>query len=212
MRAVTISLLTTAAFLRPSPPFSASAQDGPWPKGLEFPQGLVKYSRARLTQSIATTNGRPSIDLVPIRSLEAHWRQPGGLQDVPRGMWRSDLYKFIAAGGWTWLDRLPVKNSFGFFQRELGHTRAYADGTFFADVLSNREGQVFEVRYREKVNGRWENSIAYRERSARPKGFFRIKLRQCHICHDQAGSGGYGTGLVPGGDGVLSDPFPALER
>jgi hypothetical protein len=185
-------------------------QEGLWPAPLEFPQ-MVKYQRARFTQSIATTNGRPSIDSVPIRNLEKHWHQPGGLQDVPRSLWRSDVYVHVEPDSYRWLERLPVKNSFGFIQYELGWTRAYADGTFFCDVLSTERG-VFEVRFREKVAGKWENTIAFKDPAARPPGFFTIKTRQCNSCHGQAGTGGYAVGLVPGGDTVLSDPFPALER
>ena len=80
----------------------------------------------------------------------------------------------------------------------------------FIDALSY-EGKPFEIRQREKKNGRWDSSILFRDKAARPPGYTGLKLA-CSTCHDEAGTGGYGVGLVPGGDGVLSDPFPDLER
>lgn len=184
-----------------------------WPADLPKPE-MSKYTPTQVTQAIATTNNRPSIDRVSRFALEAHWHQPGGLQDVPRELWSSEVYKWVPGDARPFLARLPVKNSFGFFQYELGYTRSYPVGTFFCDVLRNRRGKIFEIRFREKTAEGWENTIAYRHRAARPVGFFNIKTRQCVACHNDAtgpGSGNYGLGLVPGSDTVFSDGFPALE-
>ena len=85
------------------------------------------------------------------------------------------------------------------------------DGTVFVDVLSNADGRVFEQRVREKDGGEWKSYVHYRDRSAYPKGYAGLKGQTCIECHQQAGTGGYGVGLVPGGDGVISDKIPALE-
>jgi hypothetical protein len=181
-----------------------------WPKHLIFPPGLTRYQSARFTQRIAVVNNRDDIRRVDRRLLEEHWQVPGGLEQAPKG-WQSTLYRHLPTNPLVWIGNIAVWNGAN-FQDNRGFKRAYPDGTLFADVLSNKEGQIFEIRYREREGGLWYNYIAYRDRKARSPGFFEIKTRQCNSCHSQAGSGGYAVGLVPGGDGVLSDPFPGLER
>jgi hypothetical protein len=182
-----------------------------WPKDLPFPEGMQRYRQAQWTQTIATTNERPRITPTHKGVLEDHWQQPGGLQGVPRSTYRTWAYKFLPQPPTVWVGRIPVLNRFRNYQFELGWRRSYVDGTFFCDVLENSKGKVFEIRYREKVAGNWENTIAYKDASARPDGFFKIRTDQCNNCHFQAGTGGYAAGLVQGGDTVLSDPFTALE-
>ncbi len=181
---------------------------GPWPESLPFPEEMQRYTPARYTQEIAVTDGRDRISRVPRRNLELKWQVPGGMEGVHG--WRSDLYRYVPAAPQVWVGNIAVWNGSN-FQQNRGWRRAYRDGTFFADVLSNDKGEVFEVRYREKEGGRWFNHVAFRNKAARPRGYVAIRTNQCASCHDQAGTGGYGTGLVPGGDGVLSDPFTALE-
>lgn len=188
---------------------------GPWPKTIAKIDGMELYTPARFTQAIAQTKFVGARDFVPTQTpvhrsnLKMEWQVPGGMEGVDG--WRSDLYKHIPKG-WQreWTARLPVLNSFGNFQYELGWTRAYPDGTVFVDVLSN-EGKVFEARIAEKQEGKWERYVAYRDADAYPSGYSGL-TKTCTSCHQQAGSGGYGVGLVPGADTIISDPFPALER
>lgn len=186
---------------------------GPWPKQFEFPEGFERYTPARYTQSIFTLNSSPAIDRVPRSALLAKWHQPGGLEGVSKEAWRSDVYRKIPGGVHAFQARLPVKNSFGFFQQELGWTRQYPDGTQFMDVLSNRDtGEVFEIRLRSKRDGKWNSEVDFRNRAHRPAGYQSVRLSDCNSCHAEAGTGGYAVGLVPGGDTVISDPFESLER
>lgn len=194
-----------------------------WPRGFPKPLGLVRYQRARFTQAIATTNGSPSIDAVDRRAQLRKWQVPGGLEHVEG--WSSTLYKFQPRDGKAWKERIPVWNggfwsaNYGYgwvttdkkaMQNELGLRRSYPDGTLFVDVLSHR-GKVFEVRYAEKQRGSWDRFIAFKDVAARPIGYHPPSRSECRECHSQTGTGGYATGLVPGGDTVISDPFGSLE-
>lgn len=181
--------------------------DPPWPVGLDKPY-MIRYKRARFTQRIAVTNGRDSITPVPRTSLEMKWQVPGGTQGI-QGV-RSDLYKYVAPDSTRWIGDIPVWNGSN-FQNNRGWKRELAPGSFYADVLS-KDGVVFEVRYLDREKDRWVPHIAYRDHAARPAGYVSLKTRQCAECHQAAGTGGYATGLVSGGDFILSDPFPALER
>lgn len=181
---------------------------GPWPKGEPFPKGLVRYESAKYTQSIFRLNDVPTIRPVHRSGLLGRWRVPGGMEGVE---FRSTLYKYVPVRESNWRGMIPVLNSFGYFQNELGNLRSYPDGTVFVDVLSNADGRVFEQRVREKDGGEWKSYVHYRDRSAYPKGYAGLKGQTCIECHQQAGTGGYGVGLVPGGDGVISDKIPALE-
>lgn len=185
---------------------------GLWPKEFEFPAGFERYKPAEYTQSIFTLNSSPTIQSVPRRSLLPKWHQPGGLEGVPRTRWSSETYKKTPGPAVAVQTRLPVKNSFGFYQQELGWTRQYPEGSQFMDVLSNRDtGQVFEIRLRTKEGGKWISEVDYRNRAHRPLGYRPVSVSECNGCHQEAGTGGYAVGLVPGSDTVLSDPFPALE-
>lgn len=178
---------------------------GPWPKSLVIFQGMRRYRSARFTQAIYTLNGRPQIDMVPRSSLKEEWQVPGGMEGIVG--WRSDLYKYVPDGYWQqWQRRLPVVNSFGYTQYELGYTRSYPDGTFFVDALSNADGKPFEVRVREKQEGKWTSYIAWKDVSERPVGYHGL-TKKCSDCHSQAGTGNYGAAMVSGADTVFSDPF-----
>ena len=197
----------------------------PWPTELEWPRWiehkgkrklvmedgrvLAGYNKAQNTQSIATTNNRPSIDAVPIHTVNnGKWTAPGGVVGIDRA--RSYFYAYRADGSKQYQTRLPVLNRFNNYQYEIGWTREYTDGTVFLDSLSY-EGKSFEVRQREKVKGEWKSSVLYRDKTAFPPGYKSPSLNACTNCHSEAGTGGYAVGLVPGGDGVLSDPFPGIE-
>lgn len=193
-------------------PDDDASASGRWPKSLVFFKGMVRYRSAKFTQAIYTLNNGPAIDPVERKYLKQEWQVPGGMEGVHG--WKSDLYKFIPEG-WQreWQNRLPVKNSFGNYQYELGYTRAYPDGTFFVDALSNEHGKPFEVRVREKQNGQWQSYIAWKDVSERPAGYAGLTKR-CNECHNPIngpGSGEYGVAMVSGADTVFSDPFPQLE-
>lgn len=171
------------------------------------PKGLYILDRARFTQSIAVTNGRDTITRVPRTAQEEKWQVSGGMVGLTG--WKSERYGYWPEQPKMWVGDINVLNSLGYFQKNRGWKREYPVGTYFLDVLSTDKG-VFEVRKREKTEERWEASIEYRDTAARPAGYHGLK-QACNSCHSQAGSGGYASGLVPGGDTVIGVPFPALE-
>jgi hypothetical protein len=169
------------------------------------PPGAVEYRSAVYTQAIYRLDERPRIDPTGIRHFDAKWHQSGGLAGLTGATSRK--FRTLPEGKSvaSVLGGISVKNSFGFFQTELGIVRTYPDGTRFDDILIARGG-VFEHRAREKVSGSWKSRVVYTNNADRPAGY--VPLRQsCDSCHGESGSGGYGVGLVPGGDGVLSDPL-----
>jgi len=186
-----------------------------WPEGIPFMRGLVKYSPAQFTQEIAVTDGRDRISKVHRTRIDDQhkWATPGGLYKV--NGWKSDLYKYIPEGGQLWVGDIAVKNSFGYFQNNRGWKRSYPDNALFVDILSNiKSKKVFEARIAEKINGKWQRYVAFKDQSERPPGYYGLKMK-CSTCHnkiDGPGTGGYATGLVLGGDEIISDPFPALEN
>lgn len=197
----------------PGPPtvpgFVWKAPKHPWPEALPFPKGLKRYRRAVNTQSIYVLVGHGDrIDRVPRTRLERKWNVPGGMLGVEG--WQSDLYRVVPGAPQVWVGNIAVLNSSGYFQANRGYRRSYPAGTVFADVLSSK-GRVFEVRYAEKRANGWERYVAFKDASARPAGYQGLQGQRCASCHSEAGTGAYGAGLVPGGDGVISDPFQELE-
>lgn len=212
---------------------SLSLQEGSWsvtPPGLTLTEGRVlaeepkakakvpvvpkeskPYKGAKYTQSISILDNRDMIRPFLIRRmLDRRWHQPGGLEGL-KG-WRSDKFRLVPKGGrlWIWIGNIGVENSFGYIQQNRGILRQYPDGTRFDELLVNTEvepEQVFEHRVREKHDGKWHSDILYRNPKARPEGYIPVSLNKCASCHDEAGTGKYADGLVPGGDGVLSDPL-----
>jgi len=184
---------------------------GPWPSQLEKPKGFVRYKRANYTQDIAVTNDVDRVYAVPRSGLLAKWHQSGGLEGIDTDEFRSDLYKNEkAAQVRTFVADIQVKNSLGYFQPNRGYKRQYPDGSKFLDVLSNKDGKVFEIRQREKLESAWDNTILFKDEKARPVGYTGLKVA-CASCHSEAGTGSYASGLVPGGDETLSDPITPLE-
>lgn len=180
---------------------------GPWPKSLPKPKDAVRYRRAERTQRTFDRNitGRAFIESVPRGLLESKWNVPGGLDGVHG--WTSTLYRGSGNRVREW--RGPVDP--GILYSEVTYQRSYDDGAWFADVLTNDRGQVFEVRYAEKCDGAWNRYIAFKNAAARPKGYVGVR-QACSACHNMfPGSGTYGTAYIAGGDGVFSDPLTALE-
>lgn len=184
-----------------------SFEAGPLPIGFDI-SGMVRYKRAQNSQSIIVLNNRDSITPVSRSLLDSHWRQSGGMDGLSG--FRSDLYKNDAEPQ-VWVGDIQVKNSFGFYQPNRGFKSLWPDGSRFLDVLSTDRG-VFEIRQRLKRNGKWDSSVLFMEEKARPKGYNGTLARSCNSCHSESGSGAYGLGLVPGGDGVISFPFTELEK
>jgi len=173
-----------------------------------LPDTSKRFEPAIYTQEIAVTNGRDRIDKVEITDLpDRRWHQSGGMQGIDRSLWKSEKYRSIPGGVEpNWIANISVRNSLGYMQNNRGIVRQYPDGTRFDDVLSNADGKVFEHRVREKKDGRWKSTVVYSDPAARPKGYEGLKVT-CASCHDQAGTGNYAAGLVPGGDTILSDPL-----
>lgn len=184
---------------------------GPWPVSLPFPEGMVRFHRAEWTQEIAVTNNRDRITPVHRNNIASKWHQSGGMGGV-KG-YHSDLYKLVPIPPRVFVGNIGVLNSLGYIQQNRGWRREYADGTRFDDVLSNTAtGKVFEHRTAEKRNGTWTRKVLFSDHAERPSGYSGLGGQSCSSCHDQAGTGGYAMGLVPGGDTVLSDPFEGLEQ
>lgn len=168
----------------------------------------IRYQPAKYTQEIATTNGLPRISHVSRRLTATKYHQPGGLDGVTG--WSSHLYR----NGKLAFERkalIPVLNSFGTYQYEIGWHRTYPDAAERLDVLVNTAtGRVFEVRRAFRDSGQWLFSVHYRNRSERPAGYAGVQ-QSCVECHQDAGSGGYGVALAPGGDFIISEPFGAIQ-
>lgn len=169
---------------------------------VELPDGAVKYKEETKTQSIYVLDNRDVIEIVPINRLEKKWHQSGGMEGIEGVV--SDKYRTLPKPPKQYVTNIPVKNSFDSYQNNRGIVREYADGSRFDDVLSYK-GVVFEHRVREKRNDKWSSRVIYSDEAARPKGYNGLSVT-CASCHEQAGTGGYAVGLVPGGDTVLSDP------
>ena len=194
-------------------------RNGPLPKGFDLGD-MVRYKRAEFTQAMSRLGGygRPNprdpfdranwhIEAVSRAKIDAKWRVSGGMEGIEG--FRSDLYK-NAVEPIDRMELLPVTNSSGFIQHEQGHKRAWPDGAKFLDVLS-AGGNVFEVRKREKIKGRWKSFVMFEDEKARPIGYKSITF-SCNDCHSRAGEASYGLGAIPGADGVISFPFKALEQ
>lgn len=165
---------------------------------------LTPYRSATMTQQ---TFRRWSgfIGPFPRLQLEAKWRMPGHLEGV--NGWKSRLFKSEHRPKVFLARQEPYDND-----AAVTWFRQYPDGATFADVLCNSDGVVFEVRMAEKVNGRWERFIAYKDATARPANYTPPTRAACAECHRQAGISAYGGAAIPGGDEVLSDPYDDLEN
>lgn len=192
-------------------PRASTADDKPNARQLPdwFPKDAKRYHHAEYTQAIYILNDQRVIEPIHRSRLERKWQFPGGLDGADG--WASDLYAYVPSEPRTYQDFMPVKNSFGHYQNEIGWKREYPSGSWFADVLS-RDGDIFEIRVREKQDGVWASYVAFRDAQKYPNGYRPVSSRQCAECHSQAGTGEYGVGLVSGSDTVISDPFAALEK
>ena len=215
MRFALLALVIVAAASAQSPPQStlpvklapqATLPVGPrqWLSPLDYPEGMVPYKPEQWTQEIAVTNNRDRIDHVPIARLKSKWHQSGGMEGIEGA--KSDKYKLLPKPPREWIGDIQVLNSLGYMQPNRGMKRLYADGSRFDDVLSVG-GVVFEHRVRRKVAGEWKSEVVYEDEKARPKGYAGLN-QSCASCHNEAGTGSYSSGLVPGGDTVLSDSLP----
>lgn len=184
------------------------------------PPGAVKYAPGKYTQAISVNRGldgidRDVIERVPVAKLEEKWRVPGGMEGIPDVS--SVKYRTLPEGegvryavkpveivnGIKYVDRDGVEREYTQFNKAV--VREYPDGTRFDEVLYYK-GRAFEHRVRVKEGGRWRSSVAFRDKAARPPGYAGLTVT-CASCHNLAGSGGYNAGLIPGGDGVFSDPI-----
>lgn len=170
-----------------------------------LPKEAVEYKRDGYTQSIFRLNDRRTIRWVKVTDLaNTDWHQSGGMKDITH---TSKKFRTLPADTEMKhsLQFIAVLNSFGHYQNEVGISRTYPDGTRFDDVLYYKN-RIFEHRVREKIKGEWKSKIVLSDPKLRPPGYEGLK-QSCSSCHDLPGSGGYAEGLVPGGDGVFSDPL-----
>lgn len=176
-----------------------------WPTELKILDDLEIYDTARMTQKSGNRTGAGANFIVQRAAVGEKWLSPGGLEGV-RG-WRNVLLRSPENRARYWLGPARPQE----WLSEIIHQRHYADGALFADVLIGKDDQIFEVRTAEKREGQWRRRVAYRNEEFFPVGYRPVALSKCAECHDQAGTGGYGVAMIPGGDGILSEPIPALE-
>jgi hypothetical protein len=190
-----------------------------WPGNVDIPQSIRFYRPTSFTQRLAITNGQDTNHVYRLDQDDVWgnsppalnpnrlfpWAAPGGLHEVSG--WGSRVGIAIPDGKkiQIWRERVEVPLS----SRPLPKVRwSYPDGTVLADVLFTREA-VFELRLREKVQGKWKSTVPFRDLDAAPKGYTGPGKR-CAECHDQAGSQlQYGISLR-GSDGAFS-PAPLVE-
>ena len=171
--------------------------------------GMQNYTPTKVAQVSGNRSGGGANWVVSRLSIPSKWQQPGGLEGLTG--WSNKLYRKSNNPVRNWMGHVNDWEHYGgTWGSEITYQRSYGEGAKFADVLSTPTG-VFEVRVAEKIGGEWRRSIPYRDKTAEPANYVRVSLTKCAECHDQAGDGGYGTARIIGGDGVLSDPFPALE-
>jgi hypothetical protein len=172
----------------------------------ELPKGAKTYTPAEHTQAISILDERDVIVPVKISELsDTRWHQPGGMESI-KG-WRAVKYKFLPEPAAYSIADVAVENSYGFKQNNRAIVRVYPVGTRFDEVLYNtKSGRIFEHRIREKTSNGWKASVKYTAKLEFPAGYSGLKV-SCASCHDEAGTGKYNAGLVPGGDTVLSDPL-----
>lgn len=174
-----------------------------------------RYDSAKETQTIFILNDRDVIRKAPI---DKDWHHSGGLEKINPKLWKSEKSRHIPGEVRYWVGDLRVKNGImapngeEYTQLNRAIRREYPPGTVFTDVLKNEAGEVFEQRVREKLpSGTWRARVTFTDEKARPQGYAGLAVT-CASCHDQAGTGKYGSGdppkgLVPGGDTVFSDPL-----
>lgn len=184
---------------------------GRWPSMGRL-AGMERYQPFELTQSIFKYVNNPNgiIRGVNRSATEAKYQVPGGLLGVSG--WRSELYRTKIRA----VERpafIGVKNDSNNYQNEVAFLRSYPDGAEFDDVLINiSTNRVFEHRVAQKVDGKWERFVAYRDSTQAPPGYVAPRSKDCSSCHKDAASGGYGVGLAPGGDEIFSDPFASFPN
>lgn len=186
----------------------------------EIPKAATRYSSAKWTQAISVLfTGGSDIDIIkPVKIAEMEdkrWHQAGGMQGI-KG-WSAERYRLVPAAVTYRVEDIEIDNSIPtgvtkpdgtpetFRQKNRGITLVYPNGTRFDELLYNGK-KLFEHRTREKIDGKWESKVAYKDEDARPEGYTGLKVN-CSSCHSEAGTGKYNDGLVPGGDTVLSDPL-----
>lgn len=168
-----------------------------------IPRDAKRFEGTPWTQEIAVTNDKDRITRVRRADLELKWQVPGGMEGVQG--WRVEKYRHVPDKVRSWIGDISVKNSLGYMQNNRGVKREYPVGTRFDEVLSTDKG-VFEHRVAEKGEKGWKRYVAFTDESARPARYKGLE-QSCASCHDKAGTGGYATGLVPGGDTIISDPL-----
>lgn len=172
-----------------------------------FPAGMERFEPARSTQRLFRIDWggspRDMIEPFSINLLPKKWHTSGGMEGIT-GV-DSDKYRLLPRPPKVEVGSTMVSSTAG-PQKQRALKRIYADGTRFDDVLSYH-GKVFEHRMREKKDGKWSSKVIFTDKTNRPPGYTGLKM-SCAECHDQAGTGAYNTGLIPGGDTVISDPLP----
>lgn len=191
-------------------------QPSEWPKDVPVPHGLKAYTPTQWGQYLVIRNDRPYHAWHDIRALDPAvnvavrtnpnqlppWNASGGMSGL-KG-WRSiKMTNATPDKVKTWKENLKVA---GTSQLLPGWRWSFPDGTIFTDLLVNDAGKPFELRVREKTNGKWTSMVAFEDAAEAPKGY--KAAGNCRSCHDKAGSSEQYGLAVRGGDGVFTfNPF-----
>lgn len=187
-----------------------------WPKEVPLPARLKVYTPTSLVQRIAVTDNAPSHRWYRLDqhdhfansptlfnpNMKAPWRVSGGMEGFAG--WKSIKMTNVTK------DKVAVRQEgipiAGAGRLLPGFRWTFPDGALFADLLVNDSGKPFELRVREKIDGKWSSLIAFEDAAESPKGY--RGAARCATCHDKAGdSAQYGI-LIRGGDSVFSfNPF-----
>lgn len=148
----------------------------PWIEGAKFYElpklsqrlvGIVGYSpENRYGLFDETYQGAKNVN------AQLPWVTPAGLHWTERKQWRKASAAYFPGDIAVWVERVMVENSIrkpggGFFTQPQPHVKwSFPDGTVFAEMLIRRldsgAEQVFEIRTREKRDGKWGDGTTYR--------------------------------------------------
>ncbi len=176
-----------------------------WPFSVVMPDNLEVYRPARLVQHTGNRSGNGSHSVESRTVLEEKWLVPGGLVGVHG--WRSILLRSVDNEYQSKRVRANPSEQLG----EIVYAKIYGRATFY-DLLLNDQGKPFELRQAVKSDGQWDRFVAWKDRSARPRGYHPFTTNKaCVDCHSEAGDGGYGSARKPGWDTVLSEALDGVE-
>lgn len=129
-----------------------------WPKGVPYIEGLKVYKSNHYSQSIYELNGRDTNDIVHANTDDREtinpnrffpWNRPGGTNFANV---KNRVAVYLPGKVTIWQDRVRVPLGSRPFPKWFW---SFPNGTIFVDQLLNKDGDCFELRTREKIDGKW---------------------------------------------------------